>query len=109
MPAVTVKDELVDVARLFGEVDTVLTEALRRYVIDQCIRKIEEAADKIKSYERKYGYSYDTFSTKIQTDEAFLERVEQQNPLWEEDTMEWKYRVEEEREWTRRLEDILKK
>ena len=35
------KDEWVKTASLFGEVEAVMTDALRRYAIDKCIQKWE--------------------------------------------------------------------
>jgi len=44
---------------------------------------------------------------KIQTDEDFLQRVDRINPVWEEDAMEWDYRLKELTEWMQKLEDTL--
>lgn len=101
------KDEWVKTASLFGDVETVITDALRRYAVDKCIQKIEQARAKIKIYESRYECDYDTFSLKVQTDEDFLRRVEKINPVWEEDAMEWDYRLKELAEWMQKLEDTL--
>jgi len=101
------KDEWVKTASLFGDVETVIADALRHYAIDKCIQKIEQARAKIKAYESKYGCDYDTFSLKVQTDEDFLRRVEEINLIWEEDAMEWDYRLKELAEWMQKLEDTL--
>ena len=101
------KDEWVKTARLFGDVETVMADALRRYAIDKCIQKIEQARAKIKVYESRYECDYNTFSLKVQTDEDFLRRVEKINPVWEEDAMEWDYRLKETAEWMQKLEDTL--
>jgi len=81
------KDEWVKTARLFGDVETVIA--------------------KIKVYESRYECDHDTFSLKIQTDEDFLRRVEKVNPVWEEDAMEWDYRLKEINEWMQKLEATL--
>lgn len=109
MAAVAVKKDLLSVAKLFGDVDTVVSDAVRRYAIDRCVERIELARAKIRGYEQAYGASYTTFARRVQTDAGFLRRVESKNPLWEEDAMEWKYRLEEVEEWTETLESILKK
>ena len=101
------KDEWVKTASLFGDVETVVTDALRRYAVDKCIQKIEQARAKVKLYESKYECDYDTFSLKVQTDDDFLRRVEKINPVWEEDAMEWDYRLKELAEWMQKLEDTL--
>jgi hypothetical protein len=97
------KDEWVKTASLFGDVEAVMIDALRRYAIDKCIQKIEQARAKIKIYESRYRCDYDTFSLKVQTDEDFLRRVEQINLIWEEDAMEWEGLEEERRQWLARL------
>ncbi len=108
MSAVPLKDDLLNVAKLFGDVDTVVSDAVRRYAIDRCVERIEFARGKILDYEKEYGVSYKIFSRKIQTDEKFLKRAEFRHVSWEEDAIEWKYRTEEIEEWTKTLESILK-
>ena len=108
MSAVAVKKDLLNVARLFGDVDTVVSDAVRRYAIDRSVERIELARSKIRGYEQKYGVAYRIFAQKVRTDARFLQRVESKYPLWEEDAIEWKYRTEEVEEWTKTLESILK-
>jgi hypothetical protein len=108
MSAVAVKKDLLNVARLFGDVDTVVSDAVRRYAIDRSVERIESARAKVRGYEQGYGVAYKIFDQKIQTDARFLQRVESRHPLWEEDAIEWKYRTEEVEEWTKTLESILK-
>ncbi len=108
MSAVAVKKDLLNVARLFGDVDTVVSDAVRRYAIDRSVERIESARSRIRDYEQKYGVTYRVFAQKIQTDARFLQRVESKYPLWEEDAIEWKYRSEEVEEWTKTLESILR-
>jgi len=109
MSAVAVKSDLLNVAKKFGDVDTVVAEALRHYAIDQSVERIEAARVKIRGYEKKYGASYATFAHQVQTDAKFLRRIEAKHPLWEEDALEWKYRLDEVEEWTATLENILKR
>ena len=108
MSAVAVKKDLLNVARLFGDVDTVVSDAVRRYAIDRSVERIELARSKVRGYEQEYGVAYKVFAQKVQMDVRFLQRVESRHPLWEEDAMEWKYRTEEVEEWTKTLESILK-
>ncbi len=108
MSAVAVKEELLQVATLFGDAEAVIADAVRRYAIDHCVERIEAARHKIRAYEAMYGAGYKAFSERVQTDESFLKRVEKKNVIWEEDAIEWKHRVEEVEEWTKTLERILK-
>ncbi|MBI5305394.1 MAG: hypothetical protein HY868_24910 [Chloroflexi bacterium] len=109
MSAVAVKSALLNVAKKFGDVDTVIADALRRYAIDRCVERIESARARIRGYEKKYGVEYAVFARQVQTDAKFLRRVETKNSLWEEDALEWKYRLDEVEEWTATLENILKR
>lgn len=108
MSAIAVKSDLLNIAKKFGDVDTVVAEALRRYAIERCADRIEAARAKIREYEKRYGVSYPIFARRVQTDAKFLRRVEAKNPMWEEDAIEWQYRLEEVTEWTKTLERILK-
>lgn len=103
MSAVAVKQDLLSIAKRFGDVDTVVSDAVRRYAIDRSVERIEAARAKVRAYEKQYGITYASFAQKIQTDAMSLRRVESKNPLWEEDAMEWKHGVEEVEEWTRTL------
>jgi len=69
---------------------------LRNYSIEQCQQRINKATALVASYNQKYHCDYEVFQRDIQTDEGFLIRIEAQNPLWEEDAMEWEYWLEEQ-------------
>lgn len=109
MPTISIDNDWVETAQLFGEVEQVVKDALRTYSIEQCIQHIEQATAKIKRYNHEYQCDYGFFKQAIQTDEAFLVKVEAQNPLWEEGAMEWEYWLEERQAWTQRLETILQR
>ncbi len=109
MLTIAIDNEWVETAQLFGDVERIVTEALQSYLIDQCQQRINKAAPKINTYDQKYHCDYETFKQSIQTDEDFLKRVEAQNPLWEEDAMEWEYWLEEHQTWHNRLETILQR
>ena len=109
MLTISIEDKRVDTARLFGDVEQVVEEALRTYLIEQCEQQINQAAIRITTYQEKYGDDYHSFKQSIQTDEDFLMKVEQQNPLWEEDAMEWDYWLEEQKTWRDRLDTILRR
>ena len=108
MMLTTLTDEWIKTIQLFGDVESVIKEALKFYSIDQCKQRIRKAADQISFYNGKYHFNYNEFKQTIQTDEKFLSKVETQNPLWEEDAMEWEYWHEEHQEWQNRLEAILR-
>ena len=109
MSSIAIADEWVKTASLFGTVENVIKEALRKYSIDQCQQHINKAASQITQYQQKYQCDYAHFHKSVQLDEEFLMRIEAQNPLWEEDAMEWGYWIEEQQEWLNRLGDILQR
>lgn len=109
MLAVPVANEWVETVQLFGDVEKVVEEALRAYSVERCQQRINEATVTVASYNQKYHCDYATFKRAIQTDEGFLIKVEAQNPLWEEDAMEWEYWIEEQWVWLNRLGDILRR
>jgi len=109
MLTIAIDNEWVEMAQLFGDVERIVTEVLQAYLIDQCQQRIDKAAAKITTYDQKYHCDYETFKQSIQTDEDFLKRVEAQNPLWEEDAMEWEYWLEEHQTWHNQLKTILKR
>ena len=107
MLTISIEDKWIDTAQLFGDVERVVTEALQAYLVEQCQQRIDQAAAKIETYTQKYDTDYNIFKQSIQTDENFLKKIETQNPLWEEDAMEWEYWLEEHQTWRHRLETIL--
>jgi hypothetical protein len=108
MSAVAVKGDLLKVAKKFGDLDTVVSDALRRYTVDRCVERIEKGRAKIRAYEKKYGVAYPVFARRVQTDAKFLRRIESKDPAWEQDAIEWQYCIEEVAEWTETLERILR-
>jgi len=106
MLSVPIANEWVETAQLFGDIESVIKDALRSYSIEKSQQRINEAAARIVSYNRKYSCDYDSFRRSVQTDKNFLARIESQNPLWEEDAMEWEYWTEEQKAWRNRLDDI---
>ena len=106
MLAVQIADAWVETVQPFGDIEKVVQDALQAYAIDQCQQRIQKATAKIASYNQKYHCDYKTFKQSIQNDEGFLDAVEAQNSLWEEDAMEWEYWLEEQQAWLNRLGDI---
>lgn len=109
MQTITLDNEWIETAKLFGDVEMVVQDALRNYSIDQCKARIKKAVSKQKKYFEKYGFEYHHFKNDIQINKDFLKEIERKNPLWEEDAMEWEYWVEEEETWRKRLEAISKR
>ncbi len=106
---VTLEKEWIETAQLFGDTKNIIKEALRAYAIQQCQQRLDEAKAKIAVYKRKYNYDYETFKHAVQTDRDLLAKVESQNPMWEQDAMEWEYWLEEQQSWRDQLEIIIRR
>ncbi len=97
-----------EILQALGNPEAVATSALRRYLVDICWQRIEQAERRIAEYEQKYGMSYAVFNQQLGDDEAFLRATHQNYPTWEADAVEWDYRLEELQTWQKRLERILR-
>lgn len=109
MQTFSIDDRWAETIRLFGDTENVIKEALKFYSIEQCKQRIQKAAKQLAVYNKKYNCSYEHFKHAVRIDEKFLSEIESQNPLWEEDAIEWEYWTEEYQEWQNRVEDILKR
>lgn len=109
MQMISIDNEWAEAARFFGDVDGVVKEALRTYLREQTQTRLDKAASRIHAFAQKYQCDFETFKQSLQADAAFATRVEAQNPLWEEDAMEWEYWLEEYRTWRNRLEAISRR
>ncbi len=109
MQTISIDSEWAETARFFGDVDGVVKAALRSYLIEQTQSRIDKAASRVTAFAQKYHSDFDTFRRSLQADSDFLTKIESQNPLWEEDAMEWEYWLEEHRSWRNRLEMISRR
>ncbi len=109
MTTIALDKEWIETAQLFGDAKNIVKEALRAYAIQQCQQRLDEARAKVATYKRKYNYDYETFKHAVQVDESFLTTIESQNPLWEQDAMEWEYWQEEQQAWRDQLETIMRR
>jgi hypothetical protein len=99
MSAVAVREGYTNTLRVFGEVDTLVNEAVERYLIQRVVERIKLAREKAREFEKRYGLDYQTFSRRVQLDEGFYDQVSAGNPLWEQDWLAWEY-------WHRNESDV---
>lgn len=104
---VPVQQSMNEILQVLGDPQIVTISALRRYLVDVCWQRIEQAERYIAQYEQKYQMTYETFSQQVTTEEIFLDRLNQEHPAWEADAIEWDYRLDELQTWRDRLEKIL--
>ena len=53
MLTISIEDKWVDTVQLFGDVERVVKEALRAYLVEQCQYRIDQAVAKIEVYNQK--------------------------------------------------------
>ncbi len=107
MQTISIENKWIETARLFGDISGIVKEALRSYFIRQCEQKINNADAQMEFYKHKYNCDYSEFKKLIQTDESFLNKIESQNLIWEQDAIEWEYWTEERETWSSQLTAIL--
>lgn len=105
MSTITLDESYANALRVL--VDQQVSEAVEQYLINRIIARIKRSREEAGQYETKYGMDYATFSRRIQLEEEFYQQVEKQNPIWEQDALEWEYWEEEAQDWTKKLSDIL--
>lgn len=71
-----------EILQVLGEPDRVAARALRHYLLDVCLQRLEQARQQIDRYEQQYGSDYETFNRQVGTDETFLDTVNSAHPLW---------------------------
>lgn len=104
---VSVEDSLLDLVEAFGEPDVIVPAALRQYIVDRCLQRIEQIEEKLAVYEQRYGMNYDVFNRQVTTDQDYLDGLNNDHPLWESDAAEWAHRLEEAEAWRERLQKAL--
>jgi hypothetical protein len=108
MATVSIKNVYLEMLTAIGQSESIVDEAVRKYIIDKCVERLEAAKGKIREFERHYHCQYADFALAI-SDENRLKKIEKQHPTWEADNLEWEYWQNEFEEWKAKLEDILMK
>jgi hypothetical protein len=107
MATVTIKTDYIKILDALGSVNVIVEDAIRKYLVDKCVERIESSKRKIEEFVEKYNCNYAEFISKISNAEG-LKAVEKISLNWEGDMTEWEYWENELKEWKARLEDILK-
>jgi len=106
MATISIRNIYLDMMKKIGQVDSIVEEAVKKYLIDKCVERIEKANTKIKEFEILYNCSFSDFIILISHEEQ-LEKIEKGHPSWEGDHAEWEYWQKELDEWKAKLESIL--
>lgn len=108
MTTIFIKEEYAEILNSFGNLESAIDLALKRYTIEQITAKIAELKQKNLYYQNKYQCDYLTFSQKIETDETFINYVESNiEKLWEIDLSDWEFSDGGIKDWTEKLQTIL--
>ena len=103
---IKIKTDYIKILDTLGSVNAIVEDAIRKYLIDKCVERIEKSKRKIEELEKKYDCNYAEFISKISNAEG-LKAVEKTSLNWEGDMTEWEYWGNELEEWKARLENIL--
>jgi hypothetical protein len=108
MTIVSIKEEYAEILNSFGDLESAIDLALKRYTIEQITTKILEFKQKNIYFENKYQRDYLSFCQKIQQDENFVNYVENNiEKLWEIDLSDWEFSYRGIADWTEKLQTIL--
>lgn len=104
---IALQDNMLELVQTLGEPATVVPAAVRRYVIDRSLQRLEAAEERVRAYSRRYEMDYATFNHRVTLDQAYLDRLNTAFPLWESDAIEWAQWTEEVELWRARLTQAL--
>ena len=108
MATVSIKSNYLEMLSTIGRVESIVEEAVRKYLIDKCVERLEKAKLKVREFEKRYNCQFPDFYLTI-SDENQLDKIEKKHPTWEADLAEWEYWQKELEEWKAKLEDIKNK
>jgi len=64
-----------------GEPAAIVPMALRQYIVDRYLQRIEIAEKAIAVCSGRYGTNYETFSQRVTTDQAYFDTINREHPL----------------------------
>jgi len=94
---IALQDNMLELVQTLGEPATVVPAAVRPYVVDRSLQRLEAAEERVRTYAQRYGMDYATFNQRVTLDEDYLDWLNQEHPLWEADAIEWAVRDEARR------------
>ena len=100
---IALQDNMLELVQTLGEPTTVVPAAVRRYMPDRSLQRLEAAEERVWGYAQRYEVDYHTFSRRAALDQAYLDQLNEEHPLWEVDAIEWAHWSEEVELWRGRL------
>lgn len=108
MLTIPIQDQYVNVLTAFGDIQSVIETAVRRYTLERITTKITELRQRENAYQAKYGLDYPAFAQRTAADEEFVAQIEATiTKLWENDLADWEFCYKGAQDWTRTLQTIL--
>jgi hypothetical protein len=104
---IPIQSNLWNLLQGLGEPAAIVPAALRQYMVDRYLQRVEAAEGKIAVYAKRYRADYATFNHRVNMDQAYLDTLNREHPLWEADAIEWAHRTEEVEAWRERLNSVL--
>ncbi|GAK59540.1 hypothetical protein U27_06525 [Candidatus Vecturithrix granuli] len=92
MLTIPIQDKYVNVLAAFGDIQSAIDAAVRRYTLERITTKITELRQRDQAYQAKYGLEYPAFAERIAADEDFVTQIGATiNKLWENDAADWEF------------------
>jgi hypothetical protein len=108
MITVSINEEYAKILSDFGNLQSEINLAIKRYSIEIIANKIIELQSKNQHYQSKYKTDFVTFFDKIKLDETFISEIENQiDKRWEIDLADWEFSYKGVQDWTEKLQAIL--
>jgi hypothetical protein len=104
---IALQDNMLELVQVLGEPATVVPAAVRRYIVDRSLQRLETAEERVRAYSQRYEMDYATFNRRVTLDQAYLDQLNAVYPLWESDAIEWAHWAEEVELWRERLTQAL--
>ncbi len=107
MATVAIKDDWASILSDFGEIQTIVDQAVQKYTIDQIFDKITQLRQKDTIYQKKYGLDYPAFCKRTAEDGDFVAQLESEiEKMWEGDLADWEFCHKGIKDWTKKLQTV---
>ena len=105
MASVEIPDKYITILKDFGEIQELVSTAIRHYVVELVTRKLEEYKNIIEAMESKYGCDYKTFVS-FSSNEEFRDELKERHSEWKEDLMKWEESTQALSVWIEKIAKI---
>jgi len=105
MASVEIPDKYITILNDFGEIQELVSTAIRHYVVELVTRKLEEYKNIIEAMESKYGCDYKTFISFFSS-EQFQEELSERHAEWKKDLVRWEESTQALSRWIEKIAKI---